>query len=465
MNISILQRACLLLLVVAFSSCNDFLNIKPKGKIIPETTEDYESLLNYVQLHKTSDTYANYLTDDVYVPEKDNVTGGYDGLSTPFQKLYTFDKEVFGESQDDKLWTLSYNRLYTYNVIIEDIMDTKGGTEAKKLSIKAEALVGRALEYLTLVNAYAKHYDPKTAATDLAVPLILDKGIEKSDLRRATVQEVYDQIQRDLSEAAKYLPEKPVANAFRASKAVGYGILARAYLYMGDYAKALDNAKKSLEQNRDLYDLKKSQVVNPRRYGGRINVPELVMNPENIYIRMAPRAYGLSGGVNASEDLISVYDQASDKRFQLYFTHSIGTVTTPYHLWAPFIRANLAIATPEIYLIAAECEARLGRKDEAMRYLNHLRDHRILNNTPLVPDTDRAALKMVIDERRRELPFWGFTRLFDLKRLNREADFAKKVVHTVNGQTYTLEPNDPKYVLPIPPVVLQFNPGMKDNER
>lgn len=67
-------------------------------------------------------------------------------------------------------------------------------------------MVGRAFEYLTLVNAYANHYDPSTAATDPGVPLMLDK-ISINNLQRATVQEVYDQIKADLDEAAPNLPE------------------------------------------------------------------------------------------------------------------------------------------------------------------------------------------------------------------------------------------------------------------
>lgn len=65
---------------------------------------------------------------------------------------------------------------------------------------------------------------------------MLDK-ISINNLQRATVQEVYDQIKADLDEAAPNLPEKPVLNAYRASKPVGYGMLARMYLYMGDYKK------------------------------------------------------------------------------------------------------------------------------------------------------------------------------------------------------------------------------------
>lgn len=59
----------------------------------------------------------------------------------------------------------------------------------------------------------------------------------------------------------------------------------------------------------------------------------------------------------------------------------------------------------------------------------------------------------------------GCTRLIDLKRLNREPEFAKTITHTINGTEYKLEPNSPKYVLPIPPVVLRYNPNMPDNIR
>lgn len=39
--------ACLALPVM---SCDDYLDIQPKGIVIPEKSEDYERLLNYAQL-------------------------------------------------------------------------------------------------------------------------------------------------------------------------------------------------------------------------------------------------------------------------------------------------------------------------------------------------------------------------------------------------------------------------------
>lgn len=458
----LLLCACLALPMV---SCDDYLDLKPKGIVIPEKSEDYERLLNYAQLLKASESYPNFMTDDVFLPDEDDLTGGFVSLDLPDQHLYTFSSEVFGDGETDGLWEHAYNRIYYYNVIIEDIMGASQDTEEHKRQLRAEALVGRAFEYLTLVNAYGKHYDPATAATDPGVPLMLDKNISKSNLQRATVQEVYDQIKRDLDTAAPDLPAKPALNAYRASAPVGYGMLARMYLYMGDYPKALENARLSLELNRELLDLRNYKVVDPNKFIGRINVPYGADNPENIYIRLAPWTFGFTMSAYGSDELVGLYDQEKDMRFLLYFTDYLGGINLDYPLWAPYIYANMAMSTPEMYLIAAECEARIGNKDQAMDYINTLRDRRIVDNTPMMAADNREALVKVLEERRREMPMLGCTRLIDLKRLNREPEFAKTVVHHVKGVEYRLEPNSPKYVLPIPPNVLRFNPNMEPNKR
>lgn len=457
---TLLISACLLL-----ASCDEFLDIQPKGVVIPKACDDYETLLNYAQLEKASEAYPNFMTDDVFLPYEDDLTDGFKFKEIPEQNLYTFASEVYGDGESDNLWNLSYNRIYTFNVIVDNVLNSINATEEHKKQVKAEALVGRAFEYLTLVNAYGNHYDPKTAATDPGVPLMLDQDINKSNLIRASVQEVYDQIKADLDEAALNLPDKPVLNAFRASKPVGYGMLARMYLYMGDYKKALENAEISLQHNSTLLNLLLYKVIDPEQWIGRLNVPARADNPENTYIRLAPKVFGMSTLVYGSEDLVSLYDKEKDQRFLLYFTRYIGGYNTDYDLWAPYLYANMAMATPEIYLIAAECEARIGSKDKAMEYLNTLRDNRIFNNVHLTAASNEEALKIALDERRRELTLLGCTRLIDLKRLNREPKFAKTIIHEVNGTEYKLEPNSPKYILPIPPNILRFNPDMVPNKR
>lgn len=448
------------------ASCNDYLDIQPKGEIIPETAADYEAMLNEPQLLKASASYPIYMTDDVFLPDQaeTDYTPGMNSVTSSIYNLYTFQKEIFGDSEDDELWVQSYNRIYYYNVIINNVMDATEATEEKKRSLKAEALMGRGFEYLNLVNAYAKHYNAATASTDLAVPLVLDENIGQGSLTRATVQQVYDRIMADLKEAEPYLPAKASPNEFRASQAMGLGMLARMYLYMGDYQNALDYANKSLAVSDTLLDLTQYEVVRPYAAIGRTNVPDLTNNTENIYIRLAPYTYGVSGQVYGSDELLSLYSE-SDMRNKLFFTNVFFGIPLNYKIWMQWLSTNLAMSTPEMYLIAAECEARVGSKDNAMSLLNKLRDNRIENNVALIATTADEALNMVLDERRREFPMLGLTRLIDLKRLNMESRFAKTVTHTVNGTAYSLQPNDPKYILPIPTKVLRFNVGMPQNER
>ena len=449
------------------TGCNDYLDIKPKGEKIPKTVTDYETLLNYESVQKVSDTYPTYLTDDVYLPDvaQGTATPGLNSVDQSILNLYLFKKDVFGEAQDDGFWFASYNRIYYYNTVIDNIMDAEGPSEQQKHSIRAEASISRALEYLYLVNGYAKHYDVRTADTDPGVPLVLDEDISKKDLVRASVKDVYAQIQSDLQAALPNLPAQPKGNAFRASKAAGYGILAKMYLYMGNYAEALKAANAVLEMNNSLLDLKKYTVVKVQSSIGRTNVPQDIDNPENIYIKFAPYVYGLSSKVFGSDELISLFSE-DDMRIQIYFTKNFRNIPTDKYVWAPYLRANLAVSSPEIYLIAAECEAREGSVERAMSLINKLRDNRIKNNTPLVAIDRSDALQKVLEERRRELAMSGMVRYIDLKRLNQESQFAKTVTHVTGEGTFRLEPNSPLYVLPIPAKVMRFNKNsMKQNER
>ena len=453
--------------VVMLTGCNDYLDIKPKGEKIPKTVTDYETLLNYESVQKVSDTYPTYLTDDVYLPDvaQGTATPGLNSVDQSILNLYLFKKDVFGEAQDDGFWFASYNRIYYYNTVIDNIMDAEGPSEQQKHSIRAEALISRALEYLYLVNGYAKHYDVRTAETDPGVPLILDEDISKKDLVRASVKDVYAQIQSDLQAALPNLPAQPKGNAFRASKAAGYGILAKMYLYMGNYTEALKAANEVLEINNSLLDLKKYAVVKVQSSIGRTNVPQDIDNPENIYIKFAPYVYGLSSKVFGSDELISLFSE-DDMRLQVYFTKNFRNIPTDKYVWAPYLRANLAVSSPEIYLIAAECEAREGSVERAMSLINKLRDNRIKNNTPLVATGRSDALQKVLEERRRELAMSGMVRYIDLKRLNQESQFAKTVTHVTGEGTFSLEPNSPLYVLPIPAKVMRFNKNsMQQNER
>ena len=108
------------------------------------------------------------------------------------------------------------------------------------------------------------------------------------------------------------------------------------------------------------------------------------------------------------------------------------------------------LATDEIYLIKAECLARKNQVSEALTVLNTLLENRYKTGefVPLSAATPTEALNKILLERRKEL-VWRSLRWTDLKRLNKEGANIT-LYREINSNHYTLPPNDPKYVFPIP---------------
>ncbi|MNL77641.1 hypothetical protein D3C87_2038720 [compost metagenome] len=72
-------------------------------------------------------------------------------------------------------------------------------------------------------------------------------------------------------------------------------------------------------------------------------------------------------------------------------------------------------------------------------------------------------MPLILEQRRKELIFRG-RRWADLKRLNKEPRFAKKIVRVLDGETYSLEPNSLKYAIKIPQIVIEQS-GITQNIR
>lgn len=465
------------LLLVLAQGCDKFLGNKPKGMTIPENFDDYAKLLAAQSLANSMSTDAFYLTDDIHLLDD---TAQFADVSYVNQgdherNLYAFKGgQIYTPGSSDNLWDGTYGRIYTYNTVIDNVLSSGESTEAEKWRLRAEALYHRAFEYLNLVNIYGKHYDATTAASDYGVPLIVSDRIEQS-YKRATVAEVYLQIENDLKEAFPALAVTSL-NRFHPNQASVYSFYARLYLYMGRYEDALTNANKALEYNDKLLDLK-PYVIKDKTTWGRIQLPNGTAlldrdeNPESVYVRLQDGRTTIT----VSKDLQEVFEKdlpanGIDQRRHLFYaddTVNMGRTNYFYGETCYILYSNLNVgfSSVENLLIAAECEARIGSKDKAMLLLDRLRDNRIANNTALTATDQNDALRKVLDERRREFAFTGFHRLIDLKRLNKEKQFEKTVVHTADGETFTLKPGDNRYIFPINQLILNYNPGMPQYER
>lgn len=477
----ILTLLCALTLLV--QGCDKFLGIEPKGYTIPSTFEDYVKLMNYVQLTKAASHVPPFITDDARFTDG-NMKANYNSQVDNTKYLYSFAHgAIYNDGQQDMYYENSYMRIYYFNVVIENVMNSKEGTQEEKQRLRAEALIGRAFEYLTLIPVYAPAYNEATASTDYGVPIIT-KPLDINDMgyKRNTVAEVYKLIMDDLTTA---LPDlgATVSNSFRPAENVGYGFLARMYLQMEKYDLALENAVKALKTTSAVVDMKLYTIKSPTATSGRIVLasnqaiiyPEGDNNVENIYTRYPPLVTGNHEGIFGSLELMDIFKRdlpegATDMRKALYFSDDFfRTNKFPgYSIWVPFTRMNVGLSTPDILLIAAECYARKGDATsltEAAKLYNDLRDYRIKNNVRVEFTDKESALVKVLEERRREFALLGAFRFIDLKRLNRDPRFAKTITHEADGNTWNLPPNDNRYIFPIPPKVKALRPDLPDYKR
>ncbi|TWV94685.1 RagB/SusD family nutrient uptake outer membrane protein [Chitinophaga pinensis] len=459
---------------VVLSGCDKFLDIKPKDKFIPITTTDYENMLNSGTMVNFGDYFWDLQSDDAFLPE-----GEPGNLYTKQQlhgrRIYTFNNNPYDQGANDYLWSEGYKRIFYYNSIINNIMDATEGTDANKRSVRAEAYLGRAMEHLQMVNVYAQHYDAASAATTPGIPIALIADIN-AKFTRNSVKEVYDQILRDGEAAVADLPEKNKLTKFRASKAGGYALLARTYLFMGDYANAHKNAALAISLQGELKNMNDYSIIIPGPFPnvpgaplGWTNIPDAQLNPETIVARHFLRPFGLGMDVCASPELSALFTN-DDKRWTLYYADG-WPPAPPFNYMSRyqvkiFLRGDFYsnyLNVPEMYLVRAECFAREGKKQEALDDINKLRLNRI---TPaaykvFTPEDfgndDERILRFVLEERRRELAFTGM-RVIDLKRLNKETRFRKTIKHTAEGKEYELQSGSDKYLRQLWPNATIFNP-------
>jgi len=429
---------------LTLGACKKFLEVQPKGVLIPEKTGDYEGLLNSPTMNNTFSISQLSFADDVYNP--------FDQLNqTAAANCYYWRPVItISETSNPEIWGPGYRAIYDANVIINRVMESQGGTEAQKLSIKGEALVVRAHCYLEMLAVFAKVYNPATAATDPGLPLVNNLDVTDQVPGRSTLKETFDYILNDVLTAIPSLPATNV-NRYRVTSYVAYALLSRIYLYMGDFPNALKYTELVLKGPHSLLDY--------TTYTNKNQIPVYDLNPEVLW----QRGSGGGSAVNMlySDDLKG-YFNSTDIRYSFLVT------SVPRGVLRSSLpgRYTYGIGFPEMYLTKAELLARDGKTSDAMVLVNMLRKKRIkpASYTDQTAATPEEALLKVLAERRRELAFSGI-RWFDMKRLDREGRIpeVKRINATTAEVEASLPPHSPNYTFEIPIRVLNFNPGMQRN--
>lgn len=479
--------SCLVATAFTFSACDNYLDIVPKGESILNKTEDYLGMLEAV--------YGIPLQNEWYLcgeaaPSKVEDIKNYTHpiMSASFLWDENYDRAAYMTSTgSDDMYTMCYEKISRYNIIIDNINDAEGSNADKVLGI-AQAKILRAYNYFILINTYAKPYDPATADQERGIILRKEFNLEEKGVQK-TIEDAYRLIQQDIEDAIPNLPHRSITT-FRPDKSFGYALKAKVHLFKREIDQALQSSLDCIKEaegegNHRLWDMNIDYANALGKYKesqGMSMMPDMMFEyTGSMYymFRMLGLILYFSHDYEDSENLLYQHGlnfmspQAAlvrkpvldlfDKKTDLRYTLSMGTTSNGPSTAEPgctmmnvmLFRWNCGgIKLSETYLMAAECYARKGDKDNAMKYVNEVRKNRILKTyyTAQTATDATEAMQKVREERKRELLYTsnGF---FDMRRFC--AEFNETLTREFDGKTYTLKPDSHMLTFPFPVVAMQ----------
>lgn len=435
------------LMVIPLMGCRDFLSEKSDSRLsIPDQLEDNQAIVDRYFLLGQYPNSAEISADDIWVSDADFNTFPNESE----KRLYTWKPDYVSLAVSSD-WQTTYSKINIYNNVLFNLEHYQ---IPQAENVRGQALVLRAAAYLEAAQIWCLAYNPATAAKDLGLPIRLDPDMNIPSFR-SSVEQTYRQILSDLLTAAELLPNDQIAVS-RPSKRTALGLLARTYLFMGEYQKAAQYASAALAIKNELLNF---NALNP----GSTN-PFLPIHTEIIF----PLSRVNSPFLAATKAKIpqSIYDsyENNDLRKQMYFRLDASQNVLFKGNFSGGTARSASLATDELYLTAAEGHAASGNYTEAMVFLNALLINRWKTGTfiPFTATDAQSALQIIRKERRKEMLFRG-VRWADLKRYNREGA-GITLSRIVNGTTFVLPPNDLRYAVALPEDIIQMT-GMPQNPR
>ena len=447
-------------LSMMLTSCKKFLDIeRGNSSAIIKTVEDCQLLLDdYSKMNAGYPYDGEISADDYFV--LDATLNAQGTAVLPEEKSFYFWTPTAQRAVGEVNWLNAYQAIYNANLALDNLekIRDEGGNLAEINPVKGSALFFRAFSFWQIAQLYAKPYSATTSAQDPGIPLRLKSDINDPS-SRGTVLDTYNRIIQDLTDAANLLPNTS-SIASRPNKAAAYAMLARTYLSMQDYPKALVNANAALQL--------KSTLLN---YGVDVNIASPIpfprfRNPEVIFHSSCARSNILAPGIATAsvakiDRTLAASYATNDLRRRIFLKPNLGAVHGGTFRFTGNYDGNTTsvffngLAVDELYLIRAECNARAGNTEVAMKALNDLLITRWDTSVDPYVDLTAAnpdeALTKILEERRKELLMRGL-RWSDLRRLNNI-----ELVRRVDGNgaiTATLPINSSRYTLLIPADVI-----------
>jgi hypothetical protein len=471
--------ACALALSIGLTGCKDALSIEPQQSIDATTAYDTSQKVAaaVVGAYARLDDPSLYGTDLILVPELMGELGaGYtvwNGSFSNYNQLYR-RTQISTLSNAQAIWTQAYNAINQCNLILANL--TAVTDAGQRTQFEGEANFIRGIMYFELVRLYAQQYQAGGSNSQAGVPINLTPitTTEQADakLPRATVEEVYAQVIKDLQVAIQKLPTQ---NVTRASKYSAEAMLARVYLQQSNFTAAramaddviknsgagLQGSVAAVFANRNsgesLFEIQQNDQNNAGTSNNGLATFFAGYSPTgdqtvlygrgDVYIQPA---FVNSYGVNDARGTDSL---SAIRTKKLIYISDGNNKTGRFRTlkWRTYGQ-NIPVARlAEMYLIRAEADVRAGNASAAVDDINTIRQRSYVSRRiPAVPYTPLTTVTLsdVLQERQLELAFEGF-RIHDLKRTGRPVG--------------TIASNSPLLVLPIPQREINNNSLLTQN--
>lgn len=457
----------ILLLIVGllglYSCKQSFLDLKPYDSLPTtdalKTEADLSTALNgmyvttrnYSVFGRTIPFIGDLSADNIYISATNS--GRY-----PQENSYTVNAQN-GDVQN--LWTLSYTAILQAN----NIINTQITSTSVVSQYQGEALTMRALLYWELVKIFAKPYTADPSAAGVPIVLKYDTGLRPA---RNTVKEVYTQVVADLNQAFTQMSgTRP--NSSYITKYVAEALLAKVYLYMGDYPNALKASQDVITNGG--YTLATAANLNaywanPAPVTSKLETIFELSNDgvSNEGFNSLANMYNQNGYGDglATTDLYALYS-ATDARKGLITQGTRGGSAALINNKYQNVTNNAdkddvkIIRFADVLLIAAEAAARTGDEVTALKYLNQLAQRRDPSLTAYTY-SGTALINAIITERRKELAFEG-DRFDDLNRLGLPVQRNTQYPTSAQSILFT----DTRRINPIPQVEIDSNKQITQN--
>ncbi len=475
------NKILILLLAIAPIACDSYLEENPDNRVDLNSTEKAAQLLTNAYT-SASYNFTEWMSDNV------SFTTGTIRLLEHNQSYQWEDVTPDNQDTPTYFWTATYDAVAHANEVLA-VIDDLPGDRAHKRAVEAEALLTRAYGHFMLVNLFAKHYNPETAASDPGIPYVEEperEFIKQYD--RHSVKQVYDKIEDDLLDGLRLVNESFYANSgkYHFTRNAALAFASRFFLFKGDLDQCIEYSTQLLGSDPEIFvkDIEGLllQTANPNEFiqayaspGDQSNLM-LVRNITNYHVNVGywPSPNLVTGIYNSNpwfvEDIRTsneypIFLRGSNwglAKYEFLFERSSLTsnVGLNYTIMPVFRGEEVLLNRAEAFALAGDLTS--ARADLQvlinMRYEGNpqltgplLRNYYGSNNDLLV------TIAFILDERRKEFMHEGL-RWFDIKRYN------IPVNHVTETGIISLEPDDDRKVLQIPQAAIDVG-GLEPNPR